>query len=126
MIFIDLNEVCTKGDFMEQDRRRNKRLDLEASLIMSRVDDNSQKKVHVEILDLSKTGIGFRSQEHLRMNEVYEAELTIWTKEVIHTFLNITRFDDSKDENIYGATFVGMPESDSCKIAIYEMFNEVE
>ncbi|NLG05377.1 MAG: PilZ domain-containing protein [Clostridia bacterium] len=111
---------------MEQDRRRNKRLDLDATLIMSRIDDKSQKKVHVEILDLSKTGIGFKSSELLKMNEVYEAELTIWTKEVIHTFLNITRFDDSSEEHIYGATFVGMPESDSCKIAIYEMFNDAE
>ena len=111
---------------MSQDRRRNRRLDLDASLIMKRLDSNMQDKVRVDVVDLSKSGIGFKCKENLEMNSVYQAELTIWTKEIIHTFVNITRIDDGKPEIVYGATFVGMPENDSCKIGIYEMFDDAE
>ena len=55
------------------------------------------------------------------MNTIYEMDLTIWTKDVIHTFINVTRFDSNK--NMYGATFTGMTEKDSSKISIYEMFD---
>ncbi|NLG04212.1 MAG: PilZ domain-containing protein [Clostridia bacterium] len=111
---------------MEQERRKHRRLDLDATLIMKRLDDGSQEKVRVDVLDLSKTGIGFKCAETLDKNAVYQAELKIWTKEIIYTFVNITRIDDSQSERIYGATFVGMPETDACKIAIYEMFDDAE
>jgi len=108
------------------EKRKAKRLVLDAHLIMNRIDNGKHDLIPVDILDLSTNGIGFKCQQLLEMNSVYEAELTIWTKEVIHTFINIIRFDNSGDENIYGATFVGMTEQESNKIAIYDMFNEAK
>ena len=96
---------------------------LDAHLVMKRIDSGMDQKIPVDVIDLSKSGIGFKCEKLLEMNSVYEAELTIWTKEVIHTFINITRFDNSGDDNVYGATFVGMPEADSCKIDIYDLFD---
>ena len=95
-------------------------------MIMQRLDNHKQDKVRVDVVDLSKNGIGFKCKEQLELNAVYQAELTIWTKEIIHTFVNVTRIDNSKEETVYGATFVGMPENDSCKISIYEMFDDAE
>lgn len=109
-----------------EEKRRSKRLVLEAHLVMKRIDSGKDDRIPVEVLDLSKTGIGFKCEKVLEINSVYEAELTIWTKEVIHTFINVTRFDNSGDDNIYGATFVGMTESDACKIDIYDMFESAK
>ena len=108
------------------EKRKAKRLVLDAHLIMNRIDSGKHDLIPVDILDLSTNGVGFKCPQILEMNSVYEAELTIWTKEVLHTFLNIIRFDNSGEENIYGATFVGMNEQDSSKIAIYDMFDEAK
>lgn len=109
-----------------EEKRRSKRLVLDAHLIMKRIDSGKNDRMPVDIQNLSKTGVGFKCDQILEINSVYEAELTLWTKEVIHTFLNITRLDNSGDENIYGATFVGMTESDSCKIDIYDLFESAK
>lgn len=109
-----------------QEKRKAKRLVLDAHLIMNRIDSGKHDLIPVDIIDLSKTGVGFKCNQLLEMNSVYEAELTIWTKEVIRTFINIIRLDNSGSENIYGGTFVGMNEQDSSKIEIYNMFDEAK
>ena len=109
-----------------EEKRKAKRLVLDAHLSMSRIDGGKKELLPVTVIDLSKNGIGFKCNQLLEMNSVYEAQLTIWTKEVIHTLINIIRFDNSGEENIYGGTFVGMTEHDSNKISIYEMFDEAK
>ncbi|MCR5266978.1 MAG: PilZ domain-containing protein [Lachnospiraceae bacterium] len=108
------------------EKRKAKRLVLDANLVMNRIDSGKHDLIPVEIVDLSTNGIGFKCDQVLEINSVYEAELTIWTKEVIHAFVNLVRLDNSGDDNIYGATFVGMTEQDSNKIAIYDMFDEAK
>ncbi len=104
-----------------EEKRRSRRMVLNAHLIMKKIGDEASEIVPIDILDISEAGIGFSCEQALTMNAVYEIDLTIWTKDVIHTFINVTRFDNRK--NIYGATFTGMTEKDSSKIAIYEMFD---
>ncbi len=113
--------VAVEGGFMEE-KRRSTRLVLNAHLVMKRIGDDVQENVPIDVIDLSQNGVGFSCNTPLTMNAVYEMDLTIWTKDVIHTFINITRFDNSK--NVYGATFTGMTEKDASKIAIYEMFEK--
>ena len=109
-----------------EEKRRYKRLVLEANLIMNRIDSGKHDLIPVDLQDLSTNGIGFKCDQVLELNSVYEAELTIWTKEKIHCFVNVIRYDDSGEEKLYGATFVGMTEQDSSKIAIYDMFDEAK
>ncbi|MFT3982972.1 MAG: PilZ domain-containing protein [Lachnospiraceae bacterium] len=106
-----------------EEKRRNRRIVLDAFLVMQRIDSGKDDIIPVEVLNLSKTGIGFKCKRILEINSVYETELTIWTKEIIHTFVNITRLDTDGEDNVYGATFVGMTEADAGKIAIYDMFD---
>ncbi len=106
-----------------EEKRKSRRIVLDAVLVMQRIDSGRDDIVPVEVLNLSRTGIGFKCARVLEINSVYEAELTIWTKEIIHTFINVTRLDNAGEENVYGATFVGMPEADVSKIAIYDMFD---
>ncbi len=105
---------------MEQDRRRTRRTDLESKLVIKRLDGNSGHEVTIQISDVSKTGVGFDCAEALQIGEVYEAYLTIWTKEVIHAFLQIVRIELKAGGYGYGAIFIGMPEMDSARIEVYQ------
>lgn len=106
---------------MQQDRRKNRRTDMPSKLVIKRLDGNSGNEVAINIADISKTGIGFECKEALQIGEVYEAYLTIWTKEVIHAFLQIVRIELGSDGCYeYGAIFIGMPEMDMSRIEVYQ------
>lgn len=102
-----------------EERRKNKRSSLTSTLILKKVDD-SGLEVMIDIIDVSKSGIGFSCSEKLAIGEIYESFLTIWTKEVLHAFLQIVRIEMRQDDFLYGASFVGMPEIDQKRIEVYQ------
>lgn len=106
-----------------EEKRKAKRIPLEANLAMNRIDGGKSEIVPIQIVDVSKSGIGFECARDLEISSVYEIELVLWTKEKINSFINIIRCDERGAKKIYGATFVGLTESESCKIDIYDMFN---
>ena len=110
---------------MQQDRRRNKRTSMPTELVIKKVGGNSRKEeVSVEIVDVSKTGVGFRCNELLQIGEVYESYLTLWTKEVLHALLQVVRIELTNDGFSYGAIFVGMSEMDAARIEVYQTVND--
>ncbi len=114
-----------KGYNMEE-RRKSRRTVMESRLLIKRLDGNEHTKVDIEIVDVSKTGVGFIAKYPLQIGEVYESYLTIWTKEVLHVFLQIVRMDRKGSDYIYGAMFIGMTETDAARIAVYQTINETE
>ena len=106
------------------DRRKNKRTDLESKLVIKRLDGDTGNEVTINIVDVSTNGIGFECRESLQIGEVYEAYLTIWTKEVIHAFLQIVRIELKQGGYGYGAIFIGMPGIDAERIEVYQAFND--
>lgn len=108
-----------------QERRKNKRTNMPSKLVIKRLDGESGKEVGIDIVDVSKTGIGFECTEILQIGQVYEAFLTIWTKEVIHSFLQIVRIELQSGGYSYGAVFIGMPEMDSMRIETYQTINDM-
>lgn len=108
-----------------EDRRRSRRLELNSELVIKGLQGDTQE-AKIEVTDLSKTGVGFTSPAKLEIKGVYEANLRIWTGEVIHSFLKIVRIEvNPEDESVfnYGATFVGMAGLDANKISIYDMIH---
>lgn len=98
---------------------------MESSIVMKRLDsDDDNREVVINIIDVSKSGIGFECEEALTIGDVYESYLTIWTKEVIHAFLQIVRIELGSSGYVYGATFVGMPELDSARIEVYQTLHD--
>lgn len=96
-------------------------MQLESKLIVKRVGTSTEaEEVIIDIIDVSKTGIGFSCLKPLEIGAVYEAYLCIWTKEVLHAFLEIVRIEKKEDCFIYGAIFIGMPEMDASRIEVYE------
>ncbi len=114
-----------------EERRRSNRRELSSKLIVKRL-DNTQKDevVEIDVVDVSKTGIGFTGNKPLEIGAVYEAYLRIWTQEVLHAFVEIVRIE-KKDASsyFYGGIFIGMPEMEAARIEVYntvETLNEQE
>ena len=109
-----------------EERRRSKRTDLHSRLLVKRIDTSGQEEIGVDVKNVSKTGIGFYCNEILDMGAVYEAYLTIWTKEVIHAFIEIVRIEKVVDTYEFGGLFIGMPEIDLQRIDVYNAVNDAE
>lgn len=108
------------------ERRKNRRLELNSRLILKRLDqaDAASEEIAIEVVDVSKTGLGFYCTIPLEIGAVYESFLTIWTKEVIHAFVEIVRIEKEEDAFKYGGIFIGMPEMDAARIEIYDTVNQ--
>ena len=109
------------------EKRKNKRIDLGGELVVKRLDNNggsSSTKAKVTVKDVSKTGIGFTCDYPLAMGSVYEMNLTIWTKETIHCFVQIVRMVERDGVYTYGGIFIGMSEEDASRISIYITFDD--
>ena len=109
-----------------QERRKDKRMELEANLMIQSMEGELPRSVVIHITDVSKHGVGFQCVERLQINDVYECHLTLWTKEVLHAFLRVVRAEDTAEPCEYGAVFVGMSETDASRIAVYQTVSENE
>ena len=108
-----------------EEKRRTQRSELKSRLMIKRLDnEEAGEEVDIEISDVSKTGVGFVCKAPLLIGTVYESYLTIWTKEVLHAFLQIVRIELREDMYYYGASFVGMPEMDAARIETYQTLTE--
>ena len=107
-----------------EERRRNRRTRLTSSIVMKRLDNGREEEVDIEVVDISKAGVGFTCKEPLMIGAIYEAYLTIWTKEVLHAVVEIVRIEKKEDTISYGAVFVGMPEMDAFRIEVYQTVEE--
>lgn len=102
------------------EKRKNKRTELLSKIILKRLDGTRVEEAIIDVTDVSKTGVGFTSKKALSIGAVYEAYLTIWTKEVLHAFIEIIRIEKLEDGYAYGAIFIGMPEMDAARIETYQ------
>ncbi len=111
-----------------EERRKNKRMELESKLLIKRMDNSElSEEVNIIVTDVSKTGIGFLCDAGLEVGAVYESFLTIWTKEVLHAFLEVIRVDPGEDGMyVYGAIFIGMSEIDASRIETYGTITSME
>lgn len=108
-----------------EERRRSKRTDLNSKILVKRLDsDKGAQEVDVNVVNVSKTGIGFTCDKPLDIGAVYEAYLTIWTSEVIHCFIEIVRIEKLPDNYNYGGLFIGMPEFDLQRIEVYNVVHD--
>lgn len=110
-----------------KEKRKHKRLELDVTLELERLDKDgvtTLKYTHVEVKDLSRSGIGFTSAQCLEVGSYYNTKIQIWTKEIIDSVIEIVRRDENDNGYSYGAEFIGMTGTDALKIDIYQLFNE--
>lgn len=104
-----------------EEKRHSQRSELTSKLMIKRLDSqDAGEEVTIDITDVSKGGVGFTCKKALEIGAVYESFLEIWTKEVLHAFLEIVRIEKKGDEYFYGSSFVGLPEMEAQRIATYQ------
>ncbi len=111
-----------------EEKRKHKRLDIDVSVQLERLDEEgitTLKYVHVDVTDISRSGIGFRANAPLELHTYYDTKIQIWTKEVVDAVIEIVRREDKEGEYHYGAVFIGMTDTDALKIDIYQIFNDL-
>lgn len=109
-----------------EERRRARRMKLESTITVRRIDSGMDEEIMIEIRDLSKSGIGFLCTEVLDVGSIYQSSIIIWTKEVIPVLLKIVREKDEGDKKFYGAEFMGLSEIDMFRIEVYEELERLE
>ena len=111
------------------EKRRNKRLDLDVSVQLERLDEaevTTLKYIHVDVTDISRSGLGFTSMKDMEIGTYYDTKIQIWTKEVVDAVVQIVRREKLKDGMYkYGCVFIGMTDADALKIDIYQIFNDL-
>lgn len=108
------------------EKRKYKRSDLDVTVQLRQCDNPEHKKITVEVQDLSREGIGFYSTEDIEIGEYYDAEIVIWTKEVIKVVLKIVRRTQLNNKEVisYGAEFIGLSEGEKFRIDVYQCVEE--
>lgn len=108
------------------EKRKAKRSNLNVSVQIHKCDREDKKSVNVQVQDLSKSGIGFVTNEILETGEYYDADITIWTKEVIKSVIKIVRVNPKGDTGLisYGSEFVGLSEMEKFRIDVYQCVEE--
>ncbi len=118
---------------MTQERRKSNRMDINVKIKLNSVKSNAntvnlkQEEFEVELVNISRGGLAFRSNEKLALNTYYDTTIVLWTKEKFQTVIEIVRMENYGDEKtLYGYRFIGIMPSDQLKIQIYEMVSEME
>lgn len=104
--------------------RKYRRLNLNSELVVQRIDNAQNQMISINIFDISKAGMGFHCEEELEMDSVYESNIMIWTKEVIHVLLKIVRIEELEDCYEYGATFMGLSDVDAFRIEVWDAMEQ--
>ncbi len=112
-----------------EEKRKSRRMSLTAQLLIKNMDGAAAKEeeVEIDVLDVSKTGVGFICDTPLAIGAVYDAFLKIWTEEVIHVFLKVVRIEQTEEERyICGTIFIGLTELDARRIEVYDLMTSIK
>lgn len=97
-----------------QEKRRSKRHPITLELEISQLFKQDNVKVEdvdapIEVINISKLGIGFKSKSVLPLDYYFNAKMSIGDEaNVLYCVVKIIRIDSDGEENIYGCEFVGM------------------
>lgn len=118
---------------MTQERRKSNRMKIDVRIRLNSVQNKDNIKnlrkdeIIVDLENISKGGLAFRSGEDLELNTFYDTTIILWTKERFESVIEIVRMENYGDEKtLYGCRFIGIMPSDQLKIQIYEMVSELE
>lgn len=109
------------------ERRRHKRLPIHLELSVDKLfkQDNvvvDNLDAEIEVVNISKTGIGFISKAMLPLDYYFNAKIEFDEKRFFYCVLKIIRREDNQedDKSFYGCEFVGLADFLSQKVDEYE------
>jgi len=99
-----------------EERRRAKRMPISLKLKISELYKQDNVKISninapIEVVNISKIGIGFKSESILPVGYYFNTDINFGGMETIHTVVKIIRSQPIDDRlTMYGCEFVGMAE----------------
>lgn len=108
-----------------RERRRSHRVLYNATINIDEVYNQEkvikgQKEFPIEIIDISKGGIGFMSNEDLPLNFYFNAKIDLGNGKLFYSVLKIMRVDELDEGFRYGCEFTGLADILSLYIDEYE------
>jgi hypothetical protein len=99
--------------FTVEERRKSKRMPVTLSLDIINLykQDNIQVgnlNAPIDVVNISKSGIGFRSESILPLGYYFNANINLGNDDTLHCVVEIVRCQQDGKDNIYGCEFVGM------------------
>ncbi len=117
----------------DKEKRKAKRIEINACIRLQSVNNPKfavitpkTEEFEVDVINISKGGMAFKSDEFLPLNSFYEAKVVLWTKETFDAIIEIIRMEsvDDDDRTMYGCRFVGISAADQFKIEVYQIVSE--
>ncbi len=115
------------------EKRWSKRMGINASIKLQSIRndkaaafDPNKEEFEVDVVNISKGGMAFKTAEFLPLNSYYDAKVVLWTKETFDAVLEIVRMEneDAESETTYGCKFIGLSPADQFKIDVYQIVSE--
>lgn len=112
------------------ERRASKRMGINTKIKLKGIchpqgPSNREGQFEVDVLNISRHGLAFKSGEKLGLNTYYDAKLVLWAKERVDCVIEVVRKENSENEPaLYGCRFIGLFSSDQLKITIHELIME--
>ena len=108
-----------------EERRRAKRLPVTITLEICNLYKQDYVQVSdlnapIEVVNVSQTGVGFRTKSVLPIGYYFNANINLGTEDTLRSVVQIIRSQEDGDEMIYGCGFVGMADVLSYVIDDYE------
>lgn len=107
------------------DRRRHKRLPFKMSLEINMLFKQDNEIINniseeIEIVNISKTGLGFYCKDDLPTGYYFNAKIELDDADYFYCVIKIIRKEKVEDSILFGCEFVGLAEFLSRKVDGYE------
>ena len=112
------------------ERRQSRRTDVDVIISLKKLDESrisacSGETVDVNVINISKGGIAFKSDRKFELNTYYSTVITLDNKERIEAVVEIIRMENlGEAETTYGCRFVGISEKDQFRIEVHQLVYE--
>lgn len=111
------------------ENRKAARLEIDMTIALYDITKNQSikdaEKFPVEVMNISKSGIGFTTKCSIEISSFYKARLNFPTKDTMDVIIRVVRSQTLEDGRVmFGGTFVGISETDKFKIEVFRLFNE--
>lgn len=93
---------------------------------ITKTSDKALNSSRVNLYDISKSGVGFKSNVKLEIGYFYELKITLWGFNPIETVIQIVREEKDNNKFDYGAILIGLTNSDRNVIDTYSILNKLD
>lgn len=116
----------------EQEKRWAKRLVMDARIKLNSIrggkalGEIKQDAFDVDVVNISKGGMAFTTDEILPLNSYYDVHVVLWSKDSFEAVIEVIRMEREaeNDKILYGCKFIGLCASDQFKIDVYQIVSE--